>query len=88
MNKVYCWHKTARTIGEGWFLSITVERSLTAIRGLMLSRKKVIAKKDTGGLIRAMHEGYIANSYYDMETSGQSDEGKGTPKTLSLTVFP
>ncbi len=43
----------------------------------------VSAEKDTGGLIRAMHEGYIANSYYDMETSGQSDEGKGTSRTTA-----
>ena len=36
-----------------------------------------------GGLVGWNYNGAITNSFYDSETSGQSDTGKGIPKTTS-----
>lgn len=36
-----------------------------------------------GGLVGYNNGGSISGSYYDMNTSGQSDTGKGTPKTTA-----
>jgi hypothetical protein len=49
---------------------------------------------ETGGLIGVLpdHEGYdlpeVINSYYDSETSGQSDTGKGEPRTTAQMTYP
>lgn len=46
---------------------------------------------DGGGLVGSHNIGTISSSYYDSETSGQSDTGKGIPKTTaemkSLATF-
>ena len=36
-----------------------------------------------GGLVGDSLSGVVANSYYDTQTSGKSDTGKGTPKTTA-----
>lgn len=40
-----------------------------------------------GGLVGQLYgEGVVSNSYYDAETTGQSDTGKGVPKTTAEMV--
>jgi hypothetical protein len=41
----------------------------------------VTGRHFVGGLVGRIRGGTVSNSFYDMETSGQSDTGKGTPKT-------
>ena len=43
----------------------------------------VSGNEDLGGLVGRHHEGNIDYSYYDKETSGQDDTGKGIPKTTA-----
>jgi len=46
---------------------------------------------NVGGLVGLTNYGTITNSFYDTETSGQNDTGKGTPKTTAemkdITTF-
>jgi PKD repeat protein len=59
------------------------------VRGSSVSIKNayssgaVDGEQDTGGLIGELESGTISNSFYDSQTSGQSDTGKGTPKTTA-----
>ena len=41
-----------------------------------------------GGFMGNYVSGTITNCYYDSETSGQSDTGKGTPKTTAEMIYP
>lgn len=41
----------------------------------------VVGVYNVGGLVGLNNNGSYVNCYYDKETSGQSDTGKGTPKT-------
>ena len=41
------------------------------------------AASHTGGLVGYNYPGTVTNSYYDSNTSGQSDTGKGNPKATS-----
>ncbi|MCL2218516.1 MAG: hypothetical protein FWC23_01290 [Chitinispirillia bacterium] len=47
------------------------------------STGKVTAKTNAGGFMGHMYNGIMRNNYYDMETSGQSDTGKGAGKTTA-----
>jgi PKD repeat protein len=59
------------------------------LRGASISLKNtysvgaVDGAENVGGLIGEFESGTITNSFYDSETSGQSDTGKGTPKTTA-----
>jgi hypothetical protein len=45
---------------------------------------KVVGEKNAGGLVGLIeNEGRITSSYYDKETSGQSDKGKGEGKSTA-----
>ena len=41
-----------------------------------------------GGLIGRLASGAVTNSYYDSTLSGQSDTGKGVPKTTAEMTYP
>lgn len=43
----------------------------------------VVGNANVGGLVGLNSSGSYNNSYYDTNTSGQSDTGKGTPKTTT-----
>ena len=44
---------------------------------------KVTAYEDSGGLVGTTKDGLIVGSYYDKQTSGQNDLGKGVPRSTS-----
>ncbi|HRV34034.1 MAG TPA: hypothetical protein P5281_06855, partial [Anaerovoracaceae bacterium] len=44
---------------------------------------KVSGYNNIGGLIGHVNGGTVSRSYYDKEVSGQSDTGRGTPKTTA-----
>ena len=48
-----------------------------------LSNGRVIGVSDVGGLVGSLNVGTVTASYYNSETSGQSDTGKGDPKTTA-----
>jgi len=62
-------------VGENRGAESLIQKSYSAVR--------VSGEKKTGGLVGKHADGTIESSYYDEETSGQSDEGKGTPRTTA-----
>ena len=67
----------------GAISNITVEASYS------IGRVEAGSTIPTGGLIGArVSGGTVTNSYYNRETSGRSDTGKGDPKTTSELVTP
>ena len=48
----------------------------------------IIRDPTTGGLVGAREGGTLTANYYDRETSGQSDTGKGEPKTTAELQTP
>ncbi|WP_438434978.1 GLUG motif-containing protein [Gorillibacterium sp. sgz500922] len=53
------------------------------IMGQIQNSYSVGAVTSGGGLVSSNNGGTITGSYYDKNTSGQSDTGKGTPKTTA-----
>lgn len=66
---------TENTVGGlvGWLDTSDLENSYA----------KGIVSGEGGGLVGVTYNSSITSSYYDSQTSGKSDTGKGTPKTTS-----
>lgn len=60
-------------VGLGWSWGIIRSHSFG----------QVIGNTNAGGLVGSLSMGWVSNSFYDNETSGQSDTGKGEPKSTS-----
>ena len=79
---------TATTEFAGGLVGITQGGPAPSVSNSFSTGQVSAPAGTSGGLIGRYLTGTITNSFYDQDTSGQSDTGKGEPKTTSeLTSF-
>ena len=82
---VYYWYNVGGLIGA--YYGDSVENCYAATDAIPLGVHAAWVG-ELGGLIGEVWSGSITNSYYDSETSGMSDTGKGDARTTAEMIYP
>ncbi|MGI5838387.1 MAG: GLUG motif-containing protein [bacterium] len=81
MSEITNCYATGSVSGSGYYIGGLIGRNYSEITNSYSIGSVNGETDDKGGLVGQHEGGTYSNSYYDTNTSGQSDTGKGIPKT-------
>ena len=81
-------YNLGEVIGAEYVGGLVGDNSLESSVSNSYSSGVVVGDSNVGGLVGRSNNSVVINSYYNAEISGQSDSGKGDPRTTAEMTFP